>query len=471
VLEGLHSVFRRFADSKDSIAVIDALSGRSYTYDQLFERSHALGLHLYEKGVSEGMTVSVSLPNSIEFITCYFACILMGYSIAPISPDYSLDDRSKLIQQVKSKVHIDDSNILEFISGQLPKKSWDYSLNSRALFFTSGTTTNPKVVQHNICSMLENVLAFNELEGLDQESRMLHVLPMSYMAGFLNTILGPFMAGGVIVVAPRFSPASAGSFWSYCIDYKSTVTWITPSIATTLIRLNRGDFTSSLDDLNQVFCGTAPLPSLTRENFKKIFGKQLQESYGTSELLLISAQTRDSVNSGNNVGHLLNGITACILPDEDGTGELAVNSPYAYSGYLGSTGTIEPGPMSGNFHLTGDIGEFSGDFLSITGRKKDLIIRGGVNISPASIENTLSRVSGVSSIAAVGIEHDFWGEDIVVFFECLSSNLEANVRALLVAESKSKLLKVQQPTQFVCVETMPRTDSGKIRKDSLRRML
>ena len=127
--------------------------------------------------------------------------------------------------------------------------------------------------------------------------------------------------------------------------------------------------------------------------------------------------------------------------------------------------------MSGNFHLTGDIGEFSGDFLSITGRKKDLIIRGGVNISPVSIENTLSRVSGVSSIAAVGIEHDFWGEDIVVFFECLSSNLEANVRALLVAESKSKLLKVQQPTQFVYVETMPRTDSGKIRKDSLRRML
>jgi acyl-CoA synthetase (AMP-forming)/AMP-acid ligase II len=304
----------------------------------------------------------------------------------------------------------------------------------RLTFETSGTTGEPKRVEHTLEAMMANAKAFNAAVGLNKHTRMYHCLPKAHMAGFLNTILCPTLAGGTVAFGPTFSAQTAGSFWVDFLDSGANTVWITPTIAAMLLRLNRGK-PRWIHGLEHVFCGTAPLPAKVREEWLSTFHVPIQESYGTSEHMLVSVQGDEDALIEHNVGRVL----PCVTVEIGDNSEIIVNG----------TGT-------------GDQGELHDGKLTITGRLKDLIIRGGFNVSPVRVEEVVRQVC--RDAAVVGQPDDFWGEKIVVF-------AEYGDKAMIDDHCHVHLPKSHWPDRIEIVDKLPRNGMGKVLKGELKSML
>ena len=323
----------------------------------------------------------------------------------------------------------------------------------RLTFETSGTTGEPKGITHSLDAMIANAEAFNKAVGLNSSTVMYHCLPKTHMSGFLNTILCPTIAGGTVVFGPTFSAKTAAGFWASLLDNEANTVWITPTIAATLLRMERcgpGVTHKYGVRLEHVFCGTAPLPRKIREQWFDTYNVPLQESYGTSELMLVSVQGYEEAEAGeHNVGSLLPGIEVSGNP-----GELVVSSLYSKQGAH-----------------TGDIGEYKDGSLTITGRIKDLIIRGGFNVSPVRVEEALRKIDGVSDAAVVGQPDEFWGEKIIAFLEGGHEVMAVGIATNFAGSYQQNLPKSHWPDVIHIVDKLPRNEMGKVIKGELKSRL
>lgn len=444
---------------------------RSFSYGELY--AHAAGIRdwLVNQGCQAGDTVALHLPNGWIFAVAYLACILGRYRLVPVNQELNADDQRYILDRVAARIVLDNEEALASLP-PVEANGPDFSYprgEVAAVFFTSGTTGRPKGVCHTLEALVGNAVAFNQYMGLAGDTRLYHCLSMAYMAGFLNTLLSPWLAGGTVLLGPRFSPAEALQFWSRPLAWRANALWLTPTLAALLVRMNRDpDIAHKVSEaLRHIFCGTAPLPSSVRQDFRATFGCPLQESYGMSEVLLVSAQTRGEADTGMDVGHLLPGVHVFsrAVPGHSEP-EMVIHTPYALISYLLEDRESSPLLADGGMP-SGDVGCVEGDALVITGRLKDLIIRGGLNVSPVAVENVLLREAGVQEVAVVGVPHDFWGEAIVA---CLVAELGANVDTLqkgLHFRCAKELGEGMRPDRYVWLDTLPRSSTGKVQKHAL----
>jgi acyl-CoA synthetase (AMP-forming)/AMP-acid ligase II len=444
---------------------------RSFSYGELYAHAAAMRDWLVAQGCRAGDTVALRLPNGWSFAAAYLACILGRYRLVPVNPELNADDQRYILGRVAPCVVMEDEAALAALPpAEADTPDFAYPVGEvAAVFFTSGTTGRPKGVCHTLDGLVGNAVAFNQSQGLNDDTRLYHVLPMAYMAGFLNTLLSPWLAGGTVLLGPRFRPAEALQFWQRPLAWSANAIWLTPTLAAVLVRMNRDpDIAHKVSgSLRHVFCGTAPLPIAVRQAFRATFGCSLQESYGMSEVLLVSAQTRGVADTSTNVGHLLAGVHATFraVPGRVEE-ELVINTPYALMGYLLEDGETSPLLDDGGMP-SGDVGQMEGDALIITGRLKDLIIRGGLNVSPVAVENVLLREPGLQEVAVVGLPHDFWGESIVA---CLVAEVGASIDTLLPSlqlRCSNELGEGMRPDRYVWLDTLPRASTGKVQKHVL----
>lgn len=350
--------------------------------------------------------------------------------------------------------------------------------NVRVVFFTSGTTSRPKGVCHEFESLLVNADAFNRRAAVDEDVRMLHVMPTGYMAGLLNTFLSPLMAGGAVIVGEAFSAVSALQFWTLARGESINAVWLSPTMTATVTQLCRGDEIPSWArrHLRHVFVGTAPLHPTTRRAFHERVGVDCLESYGMTECMFAAVNPPGLPNPRDTVGLLLDGVDIQArgpdgLPLPPGAeGSLWVRSRSIMLGYLdGDSGRLET-PLDPDGWLgTGDIGIVDGERrLTITGRLKDLIIRGGVNVSPKAVEDVVLAFPGVRDAAVVGVTHPFWGEEVVA---CVITSGDATtVFGELAAHCAKHLPKDAVPGRFVSFVEFPTAGNGKVQKHLLRKL-
>ena len=447
--------------------------GRRFTYSQLWGNARKLSENWGKDGLKQGQAVAIMISNCLEFICCYLACYIGGFIAVPVNVELGEHEITHILNVSQVHLIVDEPPAID------DRTTSDNDYNSKtnensmfAIFFTSGSTGLPKGVRHRFSSLVGNVISFNSLTALDEEIRLYHILPMAYMAGFLNSILVPIMAGGTVVLGPRFSPRTALNFWAKPLNEAVNTLWISPSIAAALCRTSR-DITlaqKACSNIKNIFCGMAPLPSSLRETFLTKFGVHLQESYGTSESLLISAQTLEQARTELNSGSLLAEIKYENRPNEDGQLEFHIHSPFSMDSYLTENGILALQSLNG-FIPTGDIADVIDGCLTIKGRIKDLIIRGGVNVSPIAIENIFTGLNGVRDVAVVGLPDDFWGELIVLCIEGTdgfdTEDLIKEIRRI----AKERLGHSQRPDRIEFMKSFPRTANGKIRKNILRKEL
>lgn len=510
-----------FIENRDRLFIIDSLSQETFTYGEFRDIVLALCRQLSSRGVEKNMRIAVCLPNCVEFTTVYFSALYSGFTVIPLNTNFNLRELGFILRNCKAEAiiyskttgpHLDgalsgfnDIKKICLLTGCEKKKGITAEdcldmgrfykcagphLNIPAIerkpedifavMYTSGTTQLPKGVAHSVESMIRNALVFIKESGISAESRFYNVLSMAYMAGFYNLTLLPFLANASVVIGDVFNPQQALNFWHTPIKYKVNTLWLVPTILSILLKLDRGqegaDYCRQF--IQQVFVGTAPLPLKLREEFEERYCIRLLENYGLSETLFISAVTPRTSQTRGDVGKILPACSVSII-DPGGNesafnteGEIAVTTPSLMLGYLDEeTGELKNADRKKRFY-TGDVGYLnSAGLLFISGRKKDLIIKGGINISPQAIENVLMNHEAVEKAVIVGVPHIIYGEDVSAVVKLKEGRDFAKIKPLLVEHCRNSLSPVQQPSMFFEIEEFPLSATGKIDKKKIKNML
>jgi acyl-CoA synthetase (AMP-forming)/AMP-acid ligase II len=203
----------------------------------------------------------------------------------------------------------------------------------------------------------------------------------------------------------------------------------------------------------------------------------VDESYGLSEILFIASNAAGGVRRSGTVGRLLEGVEVRFIgadgrdvtPEE---GEIEVRTRFMMAGYLDYE-TLQPDEIDPDaWFPTGDIGCFDPDgALRITGRKKDLIIRGGINVSPRQVEECLLDHPAVSQAAVIGLPHDLYGEEVTAVLVLRPGRTLDEVKPELQQLCRERLSASAAPTRWVELPELPVSTTGKVQKNALRESL
>jgi acyl-coenzyme A synthetase/AMP-(fatty) acid ligase len=509
IRETITNVVERRAEQ---VFLVDANTGRGITYGEFHQQACALAAELRKRGLVKGDRVGVILPNCCELAVLYFACIYLGVVIVPVNPALSKGEIQFIVRSCKPALIVAGSanaesvrefhaNVLALQTGQDVNRNADGGnaikideLDEEANFlpletadaddlvvimYTSGTSAKPKGLVHKLGRMFRNALAFAGSQKIDEGSRFYLTLSMAYMGGFYNLLILPFLCGASVVVDHVFDARSSLHFWEKAKRNRANTLWMAPTVLSILLRMDRGrtgeEFCRS--SVRHVFVGFAPLPLKVKNEFESRYGVRLIENYGLSETLFVTARSADALGGSGYVGEPLPGVALRIVNDDREQvapgvdGEVQILTPDLMAGYLDADGRLlEMGATA--WFATGDVGHLDeSSSLLITGRKKDIIIRGGVNISPAAIEEVLMHVGGVAEVAVVSIPHELYGEDIVAVLK-MEPGAEAEVTLeIAAAYAKRNLAQHQQPARYMAIDELPRTTSGKVQKVRLRELV
>ncbi|MBI5000817.1 MAG: acyl--CoA ligase [Euryarchaeota archaeon] len=501
----IKSVFER---NRSRVFIVDTLGRREFTYGELEDLSLRAAGMLRELGLRKGDRISIIMPNCIEYIVIYFACMHTGVIPVPVNQRLHTDEMKYIISNAEAKCLFISSRfeeaarqlrslglgIVTIIPGseaESPKAGdWLRAVSAHAplpdgplgivedgdtiiIVFTSGTTNRPKGVQIRYKEIIGNGKMFAGLLQLESRHRFFAYLDLAYLGGFYNLMLIPFIAEGSIVLQETFSPRVAISFWDMAIKHGINAIWLVPSIASILLSIDRSKVGSeySREHVEKVLIGTAPLPEQLKKSFEERYHVELYENYGLSETFFISTN-HPGIGEPRGVGKVVPGCSVRILDDaghERGaceTGEIVVRSSYLMKGYYKMD---EKGAFTRDgWFRTGDMGYLDRDgYLFVTDRKKDLIIRGGINISPKEIEDVIARHPGISAVAVVGMPDRHAGEQVVAVVNG-GAGLD---KEELLKHCKSHLAPFKIPESIFSSDELPRSVTGKINKKELRRLL
>ncbi|WP_369240384.1 class I adenylate-forming enzyme family protein [Streptomyces sp. R21] len=479
-----------FASLPDRRAEVDpqgaAVSdGRqSLTNAQLLSRVRRTARQLHDLGIGPGDVVALKLTNRVEFVLLLFAAWRLGATITPVNP--SMTD-VEVVRQLNDSgarlLVVEDGSettagpatltVSELREQQAPE--WDQAprLDSSALallIYTSGTTGVPKgvMLDHaNIDAMVE--MGRQALE-LGPSDRCLLILPLFHVNGIVVSILTPLLAGASVVIAGRrFDPHH---FFDLVEQERPTFFSAVPTIYSMLAALP-DDVRPDTSSVRFAVCGAAPASAELLTRFEARYGFPLVEGYGLSEGTCGSTiNPVAGPRRAGTVGLPFPGQEIRIL-DADGTeaapgtdGEVVLRGPNIMRGYLGRPDETARVVVDGWLH-TGDVGHLDAEgYLTLVGRSKDMIIRGGENIYPKEIEDVLASDPSVLEAAVIGVPDEKWGEVVVAYVQPRPGSTVDP--AALETHCARSLTGFKRPASYVVVEAIPKNAVGKIDKGSLR---
>ena len=348
-----------------------------------------------------------------------------------------------------------------------------------AYFHTGGTTGLPKFVQHRYSGMIYNGwlahrLLFEETDGIMCPLPLFHVLACHVL------LMGSLKSGAHIVFPTPQGYRGDGvfdNFWRLCERWETT---FIISVPTAISVLMQRKVDADLSKIKKIFSGSAPMPLELFNRFEAATGQEIIEGYGLTEVIcLVSCNPPDGKKKVGSVG--------CPLPytdvriygaDESGNpveaapgeaGEICISNPGVYVGNTYTEASKNEGLYNdGKYLRTGDLGRIDEDgYLWITGRAKDLIIRGGHNIDPSDIEEALVGHPAVAMAAAIGQPDGHVGEMPCAYVELVEGQ-SANVEDLL-EHCKSEIReRAAVPKHVEIMDVLPKTAVGKVFKPELR---
>ena len=446
------------------------------TYGQVWSNAEHICKIWKKTGAKSGDCIAFILNNNPSLLVSYIACAIGGFVANPINPTLNIKIIDSIIKLTKPKITLRNPPQLNKNINIVKENEIKITTNPDSSFFilsTSGTTGEPKGICHSLSSIMGSARDFAALSFMNKKTFMYHVLPMYYMAGFLNTFFAPILAGGRVIEGPQFSQSTMFGFWDHCIEKQANTLCLTPTIVSSLCYMARDKEKAkkNASGLISIHSTAGVLHKGIRQRFYKLFGKPLQDCYGLTELGgPLTIQTSVDSLTEHNSGRPMPSLTFSFRKNLTGDVEMWLKSPNIMKGYVSKDGMDLPIDDKG-FMPTGDIAELKDGNLSITGRVKDVIIKGSENIYPFIIENEISPLDGVREVAVVGAVHEFWGEMIV---GCIIP--EQNIHHLVLIKKLQKyclqnLPASHQPDKWIFFKDFPRTVTGKIKKRLLIKQL
>lgn len=337
------------------------------------------------------------------------------------------------------------------------------------LLFTSGSTAEPKGVLLSHGNLLANAAGIIDRTGIAPLDRLLHMMPLHHTNGINNQVIAPLLAGASIALMDRFS---VSEIEAQVATYRPTYLTGVPTMFSRLLRA--GLSRDSLAALRFLRCGSAPISEALHREIETKFGLPLVISYGLSEATCTSLMNPPSAPRMGSVGIPLSGQTVALLRQDsleptglDEEGEICISGPTVMMGYLKSGSETLPIPVKDDWIRTGDLGRRDKDgYVFVTGRLKDVIIRGGENIAPAMLEDTLAALPAIKAAAVVGAPDQDLGEIPIAFAVSDRPISEEAVKRAV----RDKLGSRVTPAHVFFVEALPETAIGKVDRRELRRL-
>ncbi len=351
-----------------------------------------------------------------------------------------------------------------------------------AYFHTGGTTGMPKVAQHKYSGMIYNGW-LGETLLFDENDTLICPLPLFHVFA-VHVVLMSVIASGSHVVFPTpqgyRGDGVFDNFWKLIERYKVTFVITVP---TAISALMQRPVDADVSSLKIAFSGSAPLPVELYNRFEKATGVNLVEGYGLTEATcLVAINPTDGEKKIGSVGlpfpytdvRILNCDDAGNILNEcevDTVGEICVSNPGVVAGHTYTEAPKNVGLFADKKYLrTGDLGRLDADgYLWITGRAKDLIIRGGHNIDPAEIEEALAGHPAVAFAGAIGQPDSFAGELPCVYVE-LVDGTEVSIDELMAHANEHVHERAARPKYLEIIDELPKTAVGKVFKPDLRKM-
>ena len=334
------------------------------------------------------------------------------------------------------------------------------------MFCTSGTTARPKIVVYDHAAYWLNGLSTLEFLGLTEDDRTLEYRSFGWNSAQVLSLM-PFLEKGLTMhIAKRFSHSR---FFEWIKDHGITFSAGVPTVLNMLLNKPLGYTAKDIPTLRMMTCSTAPLTEEQWTQFEEMYGVRLLQLYGMSEAGWICGNRHYRFKLGTV------GVPALHqefeIVDNEGRacpagveGEVSIGGPQTAIGYLRDDGIIEA--IRPNRIKTGDLAIMDEEgFVRITGRTKDLIIRGGMNIAPLEIDAVLLKHAGILDGAAIGVPDKIYGEEVACYVVAKGPDLtEASVRD----HCRQYLSPAKQPKQIFFVPDLPKSDRGKVLRDKLR---
>jgi acyl-CoA synthetase (AMP-forming)/AMP-acid ligase II len=480
----------------DRIGVIDeptaADSLGELTYAQIARRVRALQAGLDELGVGEGERVAVVSPNAARMLELYFAVPTSGRVLVPINFRLRSEEVEYIVEHSGASVLLVDPEVDEqiptvtakhrFLLGASSDEAllrpdrepavWTPDEDATATInYTSGTTARPKGVQLTHRNIWTNAVTFGLHAGVSDWDTYLHTLPMFHANGWGML----WTAAGLGVPQVVLRKVDGTDILRRVDQHGVTFMCAAPAVVNAVLEA-AGSWDGPIpgvDRVTRVICAGAPPPSKTIERIEDELGWEFCQIYGlteTSPLLTINRRRKEQAGRpitevSKELGRAGAPALGVTLDISDG-GEVLARSNVVLEGYWQQPEATADALEGGWFH-TGDGGFVDDDgYLTISDRKKDIIITGGENVSSIEVEDCLFAADGVAECAVIGVPDEKWGETIkaIVVRAPESECTEAD----LIAHCKRKLAGYKAPTSVDFVDEIARTATGKIQKFKLR---
>lgn len=430
---------------------------RWYTHGELHTLGERSAGWLRERGVGPGDKVAIQLENGRDLVAAHLGCMALGAVRVPLNAHYRAAEVGPIVEDAAPRLVIarDPSLFSEGVTvatrvGEGPPiADWPTPPEDVTCWlFTSGTTGRAKGVPQTYAMWEANLDALTTTWALSREDRLWLCLPLFHTHGLVVGLHGVLLRGASAVVSGRFDPVvppdGTTHFYGVPTYYRR---WLDVMAA----------HPEAFRRMRLLVSGSDGLLAELSDAVFAATGHRVLERYGMTETVMIASNPFTGERRAGTVGTALPGVDLRIV-----NGEVQVRGPSLFSGYRPRS---DPGAFTPDgYFKTGDAGAFdAAGYLRIVGRKKDLVIVGGVNVSPAEVEAHLARVPGVAEVGCCGLPDADLNEIVAAAVVPDGSVHEAELRRAL-ERAAGELSGLKRPKRWALVDALPRNALGKLQR-------
>lgn len=498
----LESIANHAVGHPESDAMVEG--DKRLNYSQLVKAVDAVAVRLHRAGVRTGDVVAVQLPNSLHLAVTILALLRVGAVYLALNPAYGEHDLRRIFRVGRPKLHmfprqfkkadypalafrvaeqsgipvtpmavdLDDEGWLGVRDAPPPATPGFAAPDPDALFLlgsTSGSTGDPKLYSHTQNTQFNEAKTLNRLMAIGDKDAFLVCFPMTHRGALMVGLLQSLAAGAKLVILREFD---AHAIVRAAQSERVTALFLIPLQAFAVLAAAK-ELALPCDSVRLLLLSGAPVPSeLVAQIRAQWPGCTPITGYGASEDGF-STVTRldDPPERLATCGQPIPGQEVCIDPDSrdaDGVGEILIRGAFLFGGYYADQHQTNAA-FKGSWFRTGDLGKQDADgTLHLTGRLKNVIIRGGLNIHAEEVENILLQHEAVAEVLAVGLPDDRLGERLAV---CVVTRQGASFDTATMLEHLARvgITKYKIPEFFALLDALPRNAVGKQDRIALRK--
>ena len=487
--------YQRYQPEKTFIFSID--QNINVSYREAYKICCKIGSFLKERKIKANDRIVLLSNNSIEHLLTYFGVMSYGATICTINVEMNQINLNYILERIAPKLvlyenisFLPDTNLdfetlpLGSLSRRIPGSFFekldkvsnhDFGLpvnetdDTASIFFTSGTDTKPKGVLISFLNLAKNTIAISERFGIKGEDRILEFRSFNWMSAQVLSGLGSLFNGSSLFIAKKFS---VSKFFNWIRTFQATIATGNPTTINMLISRPSSLKHDEIPHLRFLTSSSAPLLVEDWKRFEGLYGIPISQGYGASECGWIAGSNEKNRRLGS-VGRPLN-YQNVTISDQAGNnlpanvqGMVVIGHTETQNRYFVDDAKIRTDTL-GRI-VTGDIGYIDEDgFLFLTGREKDLIIIGGINVSPIEIENVIMELTEIVEAAVIGIKEQIYGEEIIAFVVPVADAGLSSDEVL--AHCRQKLARVKIPRSIEFIDILPKTERGKLDKKGLKKI-